>query len=56
LPTNDLLIYRDYTRIYMKELALHLCRLDFSWVKSAFRNTLTAALNSLCLKREGDVP
>jgi hypothetical protein len=55
LPPNDLLANRDYTRTYMKELALHLCRLDFSWVKGAFRNTLTAALNSLCLKREGEV-
>ncbi len=37
----------------MKELALHLCRLDFGWVRRAFSNTLTASLNALALKREG---
>jgi len=38
----------------MKELALHLCRLDFGWVRRAFSNTLTASLNALVLKREGE--
>jgi hypothetical protein len=32
-----------------------LCRLDFSWVKKAFSQTLVASLNALSLKREGNI-
>jgi hypothetical protein len=45
--------FRDYTKVYMKELALHLCRLDYSWVRGAFGHTLIACLEALSLKREG---
>jgi hypothetical protein len=29
---------------YMKELALHIARLDYAWVPSAFTNAITGAL------------
>jgi len=33
----------------VKELAKHLCALDYSWVRDAFRHTLTAALEALSM-------
>ena len=36
----------------MKELAKQLCALDYSWVRDAFRHTLTAALEALSMTRE----
>jgi tRNA threonylcarbamoyladenosine modification (KEOPS) complex Cgi121 subunit len=44
---------RASTETYIKELALTICRLDYDWVVSAFRHTLTAALEALALKKEG---
>ena len=43
---------RGSTEVYVKELAKHLCALDYNWVESAFRHTLTAALEALCMKKE----
>jgi hypothetical protein len=34
----------------MKELALHIARLDYSWVPSAFTSVLTGALQALSLQ------
>jgi hypothetical protein len=36
----------------VKELAKQLCALDYSWVRDAFRHTLTAALEALTMARE----
>jgi hypothetical protein len=41
--------YRECAEIYIKELAMYLARLDYTWVKNAFCNTLTAALEGLTL-------
>ena len=38
--------------MYIKELAKHLCALDYGWIRSAFRHTLTAALEALAMKKE----
>ena len=38
--------------MYIKELAKQLCSLDYAWVRSAFRYTLTAALEALAMKKE----
>jgi hypothetical protein len=32
---------------YIKELALHIAKLDFSWVPKAFASALTGALQAL---------
>ena len=37
---------------YLKELDKHLSNLDYSWVQSAFRHTLTAALEALSMTKE----
>jgi hypothetical protein len=34
---------------YIKELALNIARLDFSWVPRPFTSALTGALQALCL-------
>jgi hypothetical protein len=44
--------YRASTEIYIKELAKHLCSLDYNWVKNAFKHTLVAALEALSMKKE----
>jgi hypothetical protein len=36
----------------VKELAKHLCALDYSWVRDTFRHTLTAALEALRMTKE----
>jgi len=36
----------------VKELAKHLCALNYSWVRDAFRHTLTADLEALSMTRE----
>jgi len=47
------MVFRGSTETYVKELAKNLCApLDYSWVQSAFRHTLTAALEALCMTRE----
>ena len=46
------MVFRGSTEIYVKELAKNLCGLDYSWVRSAFRHTFTAALEALCMTRE----
>ena len=46
------MIFRGSTETYVKELAKNLCALDYSWVRSAFRNTLTAALEVHCMTRK----
>jgi hypothetical protein len=38
--------------MYIKELSKQLCGLDYSWVRHAFRPTLTAALEALTLTKE----
>ena len=38
--------------MYIKELAKQLCVLDYGWVRSGFRHTLTAALEALAMKKE----
>ena len=43
---------RATTKINIKELAKHLCDLDYSWVQGAFRHTLTAALEALSMTKE----
>jgi len=43
---------RASTEIYIKELAKHLCALDYKWVKKAFKHTLIAALEALSMKKE----
>ncbi len=40
------------TETYIKVLAKTLCSLDYRWVETAFRHTLTAALEALCLTKE----
>ena len=34
---------------YIKELAMHISRLDFSWGRAAYHHCLTAALDDLAL-------
>ena len=46
------MIFRGLTETYVKELAKNLCTLDYSWVKYAFRHTITATLEALCMTRE----
>jgi hypothetical protein len=47
------LLYRSSTDTYIKELSKTLCGLDYGWVQPAFRLTLIAALEALCLTKEG---
>ena len=44
--------YRASTEIYIKELAKHLCALDYKWVENAFRYTVTAAFEALSMQKE----
>jgi hypothetical protein len=46
------MFFRASTEMYIKELAKHLCALDYCLIKNAFRHTLTAALEALSMKRE----
>jgi hypothetical protein len=42
-------LLRDALQAYMKELAMHISRCDFSWVPSAFIHCLSTALDDLAL-------
>jgi len=44
--------YRASIEIYIKELAKHLCSLDYKWVKNAFKHTLVSSLEALSMKKE----
>ena len=46
------MVFRSSTETYVKELAKNLCALDYSWVRDAFRHTLTAALEALSMTKE----
>ena len=42
---------RHHIKTYIKELALHICKLDYSWIVSGFEHSLTAVLDGLALNR-----
>ena len=52
LTSNLITFHRSSIETYVKELAKHLCTLDYSWVRATFTHTLTAALEALCMTRE----
>jgi len=52
LTSNHITFHRSSIETYVKELAKHLCTLDYSWVRATFTHTLTAALEALCMTRE----
>jgi hypothetical protein len=35
--------------VYIKEVAVHISRMDFKWGRAAYIHCLTAALEDLCL-------
>ena len=41
---------RTAVQSYVKELAMHISRCDFGWVRSAFVHCLAAALDDLALE------
>ncbi len=40
------------TETYIKELARHLCALDYACVRGTFQHTLPAVLEALVMRRE----
>jgi hypothetical protein len=50
LITTNLLLNRNQSLFYMKELAMHLSQLDSSIIKKLFIHNLTQALNDLTLE------
>ena len=53
LSSNHIKFHRISIETYVKELAKHLCKLDYSWwVRATFTHTLTAALEALCMTCE----